>query len=66
METSTPRGPHLCKQVRHDDKGLMTVTIPKYNPMNNCSEGAPVCSKVVIVTDVDKLKFIKFYARSNE
>jgi hypothetical protein len=50
METSALRGPHLHKQVHHDDKGLMTITIPKYNPMNDCSEDTPLCSEVAIVT----------------
>jgi hypothetical protein len=52
MEMSTPGGPHLHKQVHHDDKGLMTIMMPKYNLTNDCSEDTPVCSKVAIVTEV--------------
>jgi hypothetical protein len=50
METSAPGSPYLHKQVHHDDKGLITITIPKYNPMNDCSENALLCSEVTIVT----------------
>jgi hypothetical protein len=50
METSTPGGLHLHKQVRHDDKGLMTVMMPKYNLTNDCSKDTLVCSEVVIIT----------------
>jgi hypothetical protein len=28
----------------------MTITMPKYNTMNNCSEDTPLCSEVTIVT----------------
>jgi hypothetical protein len=50
MEMSALRGLYLHKQVCHDDKELMTIMIPKYNPMNDCSEDTPLCSEVVIVT----------------
>jgi hypothetical protein len=50
MEMSTLGSPHLLMQVRHDDKGVITVTTSKYTHMNDCSKGTQVCSKVVIVT----------------
>jgi hypothetical protein len=59
METSAPGSPHLHKQVHHDDKGLMTVMIPKYNPMNDCSEDTLVYSEVVIVTVSNKQEHCK-------
>jgi hypothetical protein len=50
METSTLRGPHLHRQVHHDDKRLMTITTPKYDHTNDCSEDTLVCSEVMIIT----------------
>jgi hypothetical protein len=50
MEMSALGGLHLYKQVHHDDKGLITVTITKYNPMNDGSEDTLLCSEVVIIT----------------
>jgi hypothetical protein len=52
METSTPRGLHLHRQVHHADRSGMTSTT-KYNPTSACSEGTLGYSEVHIVISLN-------------
>jgi hypothetical protein len=69
MEMSTLRGLHLDKQVNHDNKGLMAVMTPKYNPMNDCSKDTPVYSEVAIIIKINisnHLPHFGIYVTTNE